>query len=136
VVTAMPSMGVKGSRLVGVGEFLGMIGWPSVNTFIAAISLTYIFHVMFGWASYGLPGDTWPMILGILITAIVQGIVVVIGQRAIKYLEWVAIVLLVLLGIWESVVVLQQWDFAKVMAFEMPVAKHTWAFYLDLAFGF
>jgi purine-cytosine permease-like protein len=136
VTTTIPSLGVKGARLAGIGEFFGMIGWPSVNTFIAAISLTHVFSAMWGWPAYGAPGDTWPMIVGILVTAVVQGAIVVSGHEAIKYLEWVAVVLLVVLGIWETIVVLQHWDIQEVLAVRMPEGAHPKAFYFDLAFAF
>ena len=136
VTATMPGLGAKGARLAGIGEFFGMIGWPAVNTFIAAISLTYVFGQMWGWPTYGQPGAAWPMVLGILITAAVQGLVVISGSEAIKYLEWIAVVLLIILGIWETIVVLQHWDLAKIMAVRMPEATHSKAFYFDLAFGF
>jgi NCS1 nucleoside transporter family len=136
VTSTIPSLGVKGARLAGVGEFFGMIGWPAVNTFIAAISLTYVFGQMWGWPTYGQPGSTGPLVLGILVTAVVQGLIVVSGHQAIKYLEWVAVVLLIVLGIWETYVVLQQWDLREISAVRMPEADHSMAFYFDLAFGF
>src|SRR5699024_4788234 len=136
VATARPALGIQGSRFAGIGEFFGMIGWPSVNTCIAAISLSYVFKHMWGWPAYGEPGAAWSMILGIAITAVLQGVIVVIGQRAIKYLEWVAVVLLIVLGIWETVVVLEQWDYSRLMTVTMPEAQHSWQFYVDLAFGF
>ena len=123
VTSTIPGLGVKGARLAGIGEFFGMIGWPAVNTFIAAISLTYVFGQMWGWPTYGQPGAAWPMVLGILITAAVQGLVVISGSEAIKYLEWIAVVLLIILGIWETIVVLQHWDLAKIMAVRMPEAS-------------
>lgn len=136
VVATIPVLGVKGSRVAGVGEFFGMIGWPSVNTFIAAIALTYVFKDMFGWAEYGSEGDTLPLAMGIGVTALVQGGVLVMGNRGIKYLEWISVILLVVLGIWATKIVFDEWDYSKIMAFDMPQAEHTWAFYLDLAFGF
>lgn len=136
VVSSTAAFGVSGRRLIGWGEFFGMIGWPSVNTYIAAISLTYVFHAMFGWAAFGSPGSTWPLVAGIVATSVAQGVAVVIGQRAIKYLEMVSMVLLVALGIWESVVVLHHFDFNKVMAVRMPTHTHSVAFFIDLAFGF
>lgn len=136
VTSTIPALGVKGARLAGIGEFFGMIGWPSINTFIAAISLTYVFGQMFGWPTYGQEGALWPLMLGILITAVTQGVIVVIGHHAIKYLEWIAVVLLIILGIWETVVVLQHWDIREIMSVEMPAAQHSTAFYFDLAFGF
>lgn len=136
VASTIPSLGVKGARVMGIGEFLGLIGWPSINTFIAAISLTHVFHYTFGWAAYGSPGATWPLVAGILVTALLQGIVVCIGHAAIKYLEWLAVVLLLVLGIWETKVVLDHWDYAKIANFSLPAAQRSPAFYIDLAFGF
>lgn len=136
VTSAIPSLGVKGARIAGIGEFFGMIGWPAVNTFIAAISLTYVFSHMWGWPTYGEPGSIGPMMLGILVTALVQGAIVVSGHEAIKYLEWVAVVLLIVLGIWETIVVLGYWDLEKILTVTMPEAEHSMAFYFDLAFGF
>jgi purine-cytosine permease-like protein len=91
---------------------------------------------MWGWPAYGEPGSTGPLVLGILVTAVVQGVIVVSGHEAIKYLEWVAVFLLIVLGIWETVVVLQHWDLSQVMSVTMPEAEHSKAFYFDLAFGF
>ncbi|MBV2181556.1 MAG: cytosine permease [Castellaniella sp.] len=136
VTCTVPALGVQGSRWAGIGEFLGMIGWPSINTFIAAISLTYVFHAMWDWPTYGQPGSMMPLILGILVTAVVQGVIVVVGHQAIKYLEWISVVLLVVLGVWETIVVLQHWDYAKIASLTLPEAQHTPAFYFDLAFGF
>jgi len=136
VTSTIPSLGVKGARLAGIGEFFGMIGWPSINTFIAAISLTFVFSHMWGWPAYGSPGSTGPLVLGILVTAVVQGLIVISGHQAIKYLEWIAVVLLIILGIWETIVVLGHWDLQKIMAVQMPEGQHSKAFYFDLAFGF
>ncbi|MDO4904380.1 MAG: cytosine permease [Lautropia sp.] len=136
VTCTVPSLGMKGSKVAGIGEFFGMIGWPSVNTFIAAISLTHVFSYLWGWPTYGQPGAEWPLVLGILVTALTQGLIVVVGHNAIKYLEWSSVVLLIILGVWETIVVVQQWDYDKIMSVTMPAAQHTPAFYFDLAFGF
>lgn len=131
-----PSLGIRGSRLSGIAEFLVLIGWPSVNSYIAGISLTYVFAHQFGWPSFGQPGSTGPLMLGILITAVSQGIVMVIGHEAIRYLERVAMVLLLLLGGWETYIVMTHWNFSQVMTFSVKQAAHGPAFYIDLAFGF
>lgn len=136
VTCTIPSLGMKGSQVAGVGEFFGMIGWPSVNTFIAAISLTHVFAYLWGWPAYGKPGHEFSLVLGILVTALTQGLIVTIGHRAIKHLEWISVVLLIILGIWETIVVIQQWDYDKIMSVTMPQAQNTPAFYFDLAFGF
>ncbi|WP_211168925.1 hypothetical protein [Aromatoleum toluvorans] len=62
---------------------LRLIGRPGINTFIAAISLTCIFNATFdGPADGELP--TWPLVAGILVTAVLQGTVVCIGHSAIE----------------------------------------------------
>lgn len=136
VTTTIPSLGFKGSRLAGVGEFFGMIGWPAVNTFIAAISLSYVFHQMWGWPAYGMEGSTGPLAFGIFLTAFTQGAILVTGSEGIKYLEWVSVFLLIVLGLWITAVVLGQWNLREVMEVRMPEADRSAAFYFDLAFGF
>lgn len=137
VASTIPSLGVKGARLMGIGEFVGLIGWPSINTYIAAISLSYVFNAMFGWPVHSAPGGTWTLLAGIVTTAVLQGVTVVYGQAAIKYLEWIAVALLLVLGIWETMVVLQHWDYAKIANFTLPQGQQkTPQFFIDLAFGF
>lgn len=113
-----------------------LIGWPSVNSFIAAISLSHVFGAAFGWPVFGQPGSTWPMVLGILLTAVAQGIITFLGHEAIRYLERVAGVLLLVLGGWVSYIVLSQWNLSDLMAFRVENPAHSVAFYIDLAFGF
>lgn len=136
VTSTSPALGMKGARWMGIGEFLGLIGWPSINTFIAAISLTHVFHAMFEWPAFGQPGATGPLVVGILATALLQGVIVCIGHGAIKHLERLAVVLLIVLGVWETQVVLAHWDYEKISSFALPAAQHSPAFYIDLAFGF
>lgn len=135
-VVARPALGSKGSQLTGMAQFLVLIGWPSVNSFIAAISLSHVFAAAFGWPAFGQPGSTGPMVLGILLTAVTQGIITFLGHEAIRYLERIAGVLLVVLGVWVTHVVLTQWDLSQIMAFKVANPAHTVAFFIDLAFGF
>lgn len=135
-VVARPSLGTKGSRLTGAAQFLVLIGWPSVNSFIAAISLSHVFGAAWGWPVFGEPGSTGPMVLGILLTAVAQGVVTFLGHEAIRYLERIAGLLLLLLGAWVSHIVLSQWDLKQIMAFQVATPPHTIAFFIDLAFGF
>lgn len=62
---------------------LRLIGRPGINTFIAAISLTHIFNATFDGPADG-ERPTWPLVAGILVTAVLQGTVVCIGHSAIK----------------------------------------------------
>ena len=136
VAVSRPTLGVKGSRLTGVAQFIVLIGWPSVNSFIAAMSLTYVFKEAWGWPAFGEPGSTMPMIVGILTTAVVQGVITVIGHEAIRYLERVAGILLLVLGAWITYIILSKWSMREVMNFAQEQPKYTVAFFIDLAFGF
>ncbi len=136
VGVTVPALGTQGSRLTGLGQFLVLSGWPSINTFIAAISLSFVFKAALGWPAFGEPGSTEPMIIGILLTAIAQGVISVLGHQAIRYLERISAVLLIVLGGWETYVVFTHWDMARIMAFSMPNAGgQTWATIIDIAFG-
>lgn len=135
-VVARPSLGTKGSRLTGIAQFLVLIGWPSVNSFIAAISLTHVFGAAWGWPTFGQSGSTGPMVLGILLTAVAQGIIAFLGHEAIRYLERIAGVLLLVLGGWVTYIVLSKWDLQQIMDFKVATPTHTVAFFIDLAFGF
>lgn len=137
VAVTRSSLGILGSRLSGLAEFVVCIGWPSVNTYIAAIAMSYVFSTMFGWPHEGQAGAIWVLSVSIFITATIQGIIMVMGHEAIRYLERIAVVLLILLGGWESYIVLTHWDFSKILSFSAaPDMKHSPAFYIDLAFGF
>lgn len=136
VTVSKPCLGTKGSKLTGIGQFVVLIGWPSVNSYIAAISLTFVFSNAWGWPAYGQAGSTWPLVLGILLTAVAQGVITLIGHEAIRYLERIAGILLLILGGWETQVVFTHWNLKEVMDFAVAHPSHNWAFYIDLAFGF
>ena len=76
------------------------------------------------------------MIVGILTTAVVQGVITVIGHEAIRYLERVAGILLLVLGAWITYIILSKWSMREVMNFAQEQPKYTVAFFIDLAFGF
>lgn len=135
VAVSRPSLGVKGSRITGVLQTVVLGCWPSVNSFIAAISLTYVFSAGLGWPHFGQSGSTMPMVVGILITAVIQGAVSIIGHEAIRYLERISAVLLIALGIWMTVVVLTHWNLSQVFAYKGS-GKQTPAQLIDYAFGF
>jgi NCS1 nucleoside transporter family len=135
VAASRPSLGVRGSSITGVLQTIVGGCWPSVNSFIAAISLTYVFQAGFGWAHYGQNGALWPMVFAILITGVAQGVLSTIGHEAIRYFERVAAILLIVLGIWMTVIVFRQWDIGQIFSFEGS-AGQTPMQLIDYAFGF
>ncbi|MCF8067937.1 MAG: cytosine permease [Desulfobacterales bacterium] len=115
------SFGIKGSILPSFFNTTQFIGWCAVNTFIAAISLSFLFAELWGWPAFGEEGSWWSLGLGVLICSILQiGITVVAGSRSIKYAERVAATLLIVLTIWETVVIFNYWSFEQIINWRPP----------------
>lgn len=124
-----PAFGVKGSLLPTVLNIIVFVGWTVVNTFIAVISMSFIFKDLFGWPVYGEPGGAWSMILGIIILSILNLGAVSLGRQSIKIVERIGIVLILILGIWVTVIVFQSHSFSDIVNWrpttdtELPFGK-------------
>lgn len=115
------SFGIKGSTLPSVLNVTQFIGWCAVNTFIAAISMSFLFNQLFNWPAFGSPDSWWVLVLGVLICSLLQiGLTVAGGSRSIKQAERVAVILLALLTIWETVTVFKTFSWAQIVAWRPP----------------
>jgi putative hydroxymethylpyrimidine transporter CytX len=115
------SFGIRGSFLPSILNAIQFIGWCSVNTFLAAISISYLANQVFGWPAFGEEGSEPVMIGGVLICSIIQIVIVALGgSRSIKIAERFAIILLVVLTVWETVVILQTYNVADILAWTPP----------------
>ncbi|MDR1796577.1 MAG: cytosine permease [Clostridiales Family XIII bacterium] len=115
------SFGIRGSILPSTLNAVQFVGWCSVNTFLAAISMSYLFQMAFGWPAFGEEGSAGNMILGVLICSVLQILMVAIsGSHSIKIAERVATILLVVLTVWETVVILKNFDIATILAWTPP----------------
>ncbi len=128
--------GIKGSFIPSIYEAISMAGWASMNTYIAAISLSYIFEILWGWPAYGSEGALKGMVLGIVIVGAAQGLFAVLGHKVIKYMEWVTGIALIILGIWETVIVIQTFDMDKILSWRAAVPIMSVGVMLDTMFGF
>lgn len=115
-----PAFGIKGSALPTALNTIVFIGWAVVNTFIAVISMSFIFSDVFGWPAYGEPGSAGPMIVGIVVMTILNLAAVSLGRNSIKVVERVGMVLVLILGIWITVVVLQTHPLSDIIAWKPP----------------
>lgn len=111
-----PAFGVRGSTFPSILNATQLIGWAGVNTFIAAISISYIFHSMLGWPVFGTPGGDKGVIIGIVIMTILHFISIMAGHKSVKIVERIGVVLILGLGIWETVVVLHSYPLHQIMA--------------------
>ena len=128
--------GVRGSILPSLFQTVAMAGWAAMNTYIAAISLSFIFEITLGWAPYGAEGSTKGMIVGICIVGITQGILAVAGHVIIKYMEWVTGIALIALGIWETIVIIQTFDLSDILSWKAAVPIMSIGVMIDTMFGF
>nr|WP_149472840.1 cytosine permease [Oceanobacillus polygoni] len=115
-----PAFGIKGSMLPTVLNMIVFIGWAVVNTFIAVISMSFIFGDLFGWAAFGEAGSTGPMILGIIVMSLLNLIAVSLGRKSIKIVERIGIVIILFLGMWMTVIVFQTHSITDIMSWEPP----------------
>lgn len=115
-VTRM-SLGTPASRTIpSAYAMIFAAGWTASNTFIGAISVSYIMQTLVGWPAYLEPGGNWTMVFGIVILIILQGVFVGLGHNLIKWMELISGVAVVVLGIWMTVVIFQNYDLADLWA--------------------
>ncbi|MFT9388178.1 MULTISPECIES: cytosine permease [Leuconostoc] len=116
-----PAFGLRGSigpSLINVIQFMG---WAAVNTYIAAISVSYLLSQLFGPAHFK-PGGLAGMLIGVGVMGVLHLISISLGQRSIRLIERIGMILVILLVVWETIVVLQEVPLSKIMAWQAPQA--------------
>ena len=120
VALLRPAFGLRGSKLPSVFYLFFGYGWAAVNVFIAAISMSFIFQLTLGWpnAFMSVPGSpiNYYLIPSILLICFLQGFFATAGHRAIRYLNWISTVALVVLGAYASYIVVQDFDLGRLWA--------------------
>jgi NCS1 nucleoside transporter family len=122
-----PSLGIRGSYILSVFNAIQYIGWTAVNTFLAAISISYILHDTMNAPAFGSPGGNNTMLIGIGIMTVLHFLSIMMGHKSVKIVERVGMVLILILGIWETIVVLQQVSISEIIHWhptkkiEMPI---------------
>lgn len=114
------SFGIRGSYLPSVINVTQFIGWTAVNTFIAATSVSYLLHDLWGWPLYGHAGGIKGMLVGILVMSILHIISISSGSRSVQLIERIGIILVFIFVIWESVVVFQTVSLHDISAWRVP----------------
>ncbi|MCC8440289.1 MULTISPECIES: cytosine permease [Leuconostoc] len=118
-----PAFGVRGSigpSLINVVQFMG---WAAVNTYIAAISVSYLLADIFGSTNFN-PGGIKGMVVGVAIMGILHLISISLGQKSIRLIERIGIILVIALVIWETIVVLREVSLQQILAWHAPTAAH------------
>ena len=116
------SFGLKGSYLPSVINVVQFIGWAAVNTFIAATSISYILHDVLGWPVYGKPGGLKGLVSGIVVMSILHLLSISMGEKSVRIIERIGIILVFILVIWESIVVFQNVSLSEIVSWHAPAA--------------
>ena len=125
VAIVRPAFGLRGSAIPAVFYLVFGFGWAAVNVFVGSIGTSFIFKGIFGTPALGEPGAQWPMAASILVTCAVQGAFAVAGHRAIRVMEWIAVVGLVTLGAFETWLALSTWTANDLLAWRPPTELTT-----------
>lgn len=118
-----PSFGVRGSYLPSILNMTQFIGWTAVNTFIAAISVSFVCKEFLGWPAFGEAGGNKTMIFGIVVMSILHLLSIAMGHKSVKLVERIGVVFILILGVWETVVVLQHVSLHAIMNWQPPKGK-------------
>lgn len=116
------SFGLRGSFIPSIINLVQFIGWAAANTFIAAISVSVILKDLLGWPAYGTPGGNRGLIVGILIMSVLHLASISLGERSVRMIERVGIVLVMIFVVWESIVVFQHVSLSEILAWR-PAGK-------------
>lgn len=114
------SFGERGSYIPSLVNITQFIGWTAANTFIAAQSVSLLFHDLLGWPVWGHHGGYLGLVVGILIMSILHIISVSSGSRSVQMIERIGIVLVFIFVIWESVAVFKTVSLHQIVAWHVP----------------
>jgi nucleobase:cation symporter-1, NCS1 family len=118
-----PAFGVRGSYLPSLLNATQFIGWTAVNTFIAAISISMVCKDFLGWPAFGEPGGSKTMIFSIAVMSILHLLSIAMGHKSVKMVERIGVVFILILGIWETIAVLQHVSIHAIMNWHPPKNK-------------
>lgn len=113
-----PTFGIKGSLVPSIFYLIFGFGWAVVNVFLGAIGLSFIFKLWLGFPSYLDPHNIPYMVAYILIVCSLQSIFAVKGHRMIKKLQWIATACFVILGAYQSYIVLSHWGWMQLLTWK------------------
>lgn len=113
------SFGLRGSFLPSIINIVQFIGWAAANTFIAAISISVILKDLFGWQAYSAGGKAG-LVVGIVIMSLLHLASISLGERSVRMIERIGIILVTIFVIWESIVVFQHVSLADIFAWTPP----------------
>ena len=102
-----------------MGYIVQFIGWAAANTFIAAISISVIFKDLLGWTAYANGGKAG-LVVGIIIMSLLHLASISLGEKSVRLIERIGIILVIIFVVWEAVVVFQNVSLNQISAWQPP----------------
>lgn len=118
---ARGTFGIRGSLIPSMVNLIMFMGWTAVNTFIAATSLSFIFHSFFGWPVFGQPGGSKGLIVGIVLMSVLHLLSIISGQKSVRIIERIGIILVILFVTWEAIVVFRHVSLKELANWVVPM---------------
>lgn len=115
-----PAFGLRGSVLPSMFYLIFGFGWGAVNVFLGAIAMSFVFKLWFGWPAFLEAGYRAYMTVGILVVCLLQGLFAVAGHRLIRWMAWGATIALLVLGAYQTYLVLTSWGIARLWQWRPP----------------
>lgn len=109
------SFGVKGSILPSIINIIQFIGWAAVNTYIAAISVSFILRDIWGWSADNDTLNKTGLFVGILIMSVLHLLSISLGEKSVRWIERIGIILVTIFVLWESVIILKTVPFFQII---------------------
>jgi NCS1 nucleoside transporter family len=115
---ARPAFGIRGSVIPSIFYLIFGMGWALVNAFLGSIAISFIFNQWLGWPSFLSPHNTWYMIAYLAVFALLNGTFGIAGHQWIKKLQWVATILFLLLGGYQTYLVIHTWGLQHILSWK------------------
>jgi nucleobase:cation symporter-1, NCS1 family len=112
---ARPAFGTRGSIIPSIFYLIFGMGWALVNAFLGSIAISFIFAQWLHFPAYLAPHSTWYMIGYLALFAILNGTFSSAGHTWIKKLQWVATIFFLILGFYQTFLVINHWGLAKIL---------------------
>ncbi|MBD5151485.1 MAG: hypothetical protein HDT16_03090 [Oscillibacter sp.] len=115
------TMGIRGSKLISVASIVNSVGWSVVANYMAAITYSYVFNMLFGTPVYGAPGCEWILVIGCLLNSILSYLAISIGgTRSMKLFQYIMMIGLIILSIVLYIVIMQNLTVEDIRNFIVP----------------
>ncbi len=115
------TMGIRGSKLISAASIVNSLGWSLVANYMAAITYSYVFQILFGTPAYGEPGCELILVIGCLLNSILSYLAVAIGgTRSMKVFQYIMMAGLIILSVVLYITIIRGLTMDDIRNFTIP----------------